>query len=382
MKVFVGVGLGPIQTGIFMSGAGRGKFDRIVIAEVDDKLRNAINSNGGKVTINTAYADRIETEVIANVEVYNPNTPEGREALVKAAADACELATALPSVKFFAYCAPWMREGFRLQPERRRFVYTAENNNHAAEALAEAVGETFPATWYLNTVVGKMSGVVPEADCAARGVVKLSPTADRAHLVEAFNKIYISDAPGLENRQVQNLYVKSDLLPFEEAKLYGHNAIHFLLGTLGKTRGCAFMSDLAGHPDLIEQGRQAFLNESGRALCKKYAGFDELFTEAGFKAYAEDLLVRMVNPFLQDAVARITRDLPRKLAWEDRVIGSMRLVLSQGFVPEVFARGAALAAKEEFGSDPAAVRAGLAALWPQPWGEEAEKVWLLVKKNL
>ena len=52
MKVFVGVGLGPIQTGIFMSGACRGGFDRIVIAEVDDKLRNAINSNGGVVTIN------------------------------------------------------------------------------------------------------------------------------------------------------------------------------------------------------------------------------------------------------------------------------------------------------------------------------------------
>ena len=85
-----------------MSGACRGGFDRIVIAEVDDKLRNAINDNGGVVTINTAYADSIKPEIIRNVEVYNPNTPEGREKLVEAAADACELATALPSVKFFA----------------------------------------------------------------------------------------------------------------------------------------------------------------------------------------------------------------------------------------------------------------------------------------
>ena len=137
MKVFVGVGLGPIQTGIFMSGACRGGFDRIVIAEVDDKLRNAINDNGGVVTINTAYADSIKVEVIKNVEVYNPNTPEGRARLVDAAADACELATALPSVKFFAYCAPWMVEGFRKQPDRVRFIYTAENNNRAAEELEE-----------------------------------------------------------------------------------------------------------------------------------------------------------------------------------------------------------------------------------------------------
>ena len=147
MKVFVGVGLGPIQTGIFMSGACRGKFDRIVIAEVDDKLRNAINSNGGIVTINTAFADCVKEEVISNVEVYNPNEESGRAKLVEAAAEACELATALPSVKFFAYCAPWMREGFRMQPERVRFVYTAENNNRAAEELEAAIGEKFANTY-------------------------------------------------------------------------------------------------------------------------------------------------------------------------------------------------------------------------------------------
>ena len=381
MKVFVGVGLGPIQTGIFMSGACRGKFDRIVIAEVDDKLRNAINSNGGIVTINTAFADCIKEEVISNVEVYNPNEEAGRAKLVEAAAEACELATALPSVKFFAYCAPWMREGFRRQPDRLRFVYTAENNNRAAEELEEAIGEKFPNTYYLNTVVGKMSGVVPEADCAERKVTKLAPQADRAHLVEAFNRIYISSCPMIEQRQVQNLYVKNDLLPFEEAKLYGHNAIHFLLGTLGKTAGCEYMSDLTSHPELVALAREAFIRESGAALCKKYAGLDELFTAEGFQAYAEDLLVRMRNAFLQDAIARITRDLPCKLSWEDRVVGTMRLILSQGEKPMVFAKGAALAAKEEFGSDATAVKKGLAELWGQ-WNEEAEQVWQLIEKNL
>ncbi len=381
MKVFVGVGLGPIQTGIFMSGACRGNFDRIVIAEVDDKLRNAINSNGGVVTINTAFADCIKPEVIRNVEVYNPNEEAGRAKLVEAAAEACELATALPSVKFFAYCAPWMREGFRMQPERVRFIYTAENNNRAAEELEAAIGEKFANTYYLNTVVGKMSGVVPEADCAARGVEKLAPAADRAHLVEAFNRIYISSCPGIENRQVQNLFVKNDLLPFEEAKLYGHNAIHFLLGTLGKTVGCEYMSDLTRHPELVALAREAFIKESGAALCKKYAGLDELFTEEGFKNYAEDLLVRMRNSFLQDAIARITRDLERKLSWDDRVVGTMRLILSQGESPAVFAKGAALAAKEEFGSDAAAVKAGLAALWGE-WNAEAEKVWAMIEKNI
>ena len=32
MKTFLGIGLGPIQTGIFVSGASKGNFDRIVVA--------------------------------------------------------------------------------------------------------------------------------------------------------------------------------------------------------------------------------------------------------------------------------------------------------------------------------------------------------------
>ena len=133
-------------------------------------------------------------------------------------------------------------------------------------------------------------------------------------------------------------------------------AIYFMNSFAASTFMCNYSSEL------LALAREAFINESGAALCKKYAGFDELFTAEGFKAYAEDLLERMPNPFLQDAIARITRDLPRKLSWEDRVVGTMRLVLSQNEVPRVFAKGAALAAKEEFGSDAAAVQNGLKEL--------------------
>ena len=375
MSTFVGIGLGPIQTGIFLAGAFKGGFDRIVIAEVNPDLKAAVNA-AGSVTINIANRDSITTEVYGNVEVYNPLDPAELPKLIDAAAEAEEFATALPSVKFFSSCAPWLLEGFKRSPERRRFIYTAENNNHAAEELEKAVGVAFPNTYYLNTVIGKMSGVLKEGS-----LPMLAPGAAVGHLVEAFNTIYISKCPGIEERKTASLYVKDDLYPFEEAKLYGHNAIHFLLGTFGKTAGCEYMSDLAKHPELMALAHEAFIKESGAALCKKYAGLDELFTADGFKAYAEDLLERMPNPFLQDAIARITRDLPRKLSWEDRVVGTMRLVLSQDEVPAIFAKGAALAAKEEFGSDPAAVKAGLAALWGE-WSDEAEKVWQLIEKNL
>lgn len=380
MSVFVGIGLGPIQTGIFLAGAAKGKFDRIVIAEVDDRLKDAINNCGGKVAVNIAAEDRVYTETYENVEVYNPGIPADLEELIAAAAEAEEFATALPSVKFFGPSAAWLKAGFERQPERRRFIYTAENNNHAAEELAKAVGVEFPHTYYLNTVVGKMSGVVPKADCPGQKLALLCPEADRAHLVEEFNRIYISECPGVEERKVKNLFVRSDLYPFEEAKLYGHNAVHFLLGIMGQQKNYEFMSELRADAELMEIARKAFIEESGQALCAKWGKLDdELFTANGFAAYAEDLLTRMTNPFLKDAIARITRDLPRKLGWEDRVIGTMRLVLSQQGTPENFAVGAALAAKElAASSDPKAIRTSLAELWPQPWDAEHERLFELI----
>ena len=368
MSTFVGIGLGPIQTGIFLAGAAKGGFDRIVIAEVNDKLKAAVNAVHS-VTVNIAADDRVYSETYQNVEVYNPNDPEDVKKLIEAAAEASELATALPSVKFYAYCAPWLREGFAQQPERVRFFYTAENNNHAAEELEKAMGVSFPNTYYLNTVIGKMSGVAP----ASADRPGLAPDAENGHLVEEFNTIYISKCPGIENRKVQNLYVKDDLFPFEDAKLYGHNATHYLLATLGKARGCSTMDEVRAFPALIEIARQAFFNESGSALVKKYAHLnDELFTPAGFKAYVDGLLVRMTNPFLKDAIDRITRDPERKLSWDDRAIGTMRLILSQGIEPVNFAMGAKVAATEwAAGED---VKAKLAGLWPQPWTAEHDKL--------
>jgi hypothetical protein len=379
MKTFLGIGLGPIQTGIFLDGAFRGGFDRLVIADVDAALIQAVRDNGGTIQINIASNDAVTTQTIPGVEIYNPSVPEDLKKLTEAAAQADEVATALPSIAFFKHLG-WVKAGFTQQPQRRRFVYAAENHNHAAEELEKAIGP-FPQTRYLNTVVGKMSCIFPADECARREIPTLTPSADRGHLVEAFNKILIQSCDGIAERQVQGLYDKADLLPFEEAKLYGHNAVHFWLGIHAQRNGVQLMHELAGDTELIAKARIAFVNESGAALCKKWAGVDELFTEAGFAAYADDLLVRMVNPYLTDRVDRVCRDLERKLSWDDRVIGTLRVVLGQGLCPRVFAEGAALAASQLFGNDAGKIRSGLEALWNH-WDEEAARVWLQIEERL
>lgn len=379
MKTFLGIGLGPIQTSIFLEGAFRGGFDRLVIADVDAALLQAIRANNGTLQINIASNTTVTTETITGVEIYNPAVPADLEKLTATAAAADEVATALPSIAFFQHLH-WLQEGFKKQPDRRRLIYAAENHNHAAEELEQIIG-SFPATHFLNTVIGKMSCIFPAEECAKRGIPTLTPTADRGHLVEAFNQILIQSCSGIDGRQVQGLIDKAELLPFEEAKLYGHNAIHFWLGMHAQQKGVSFMHELANDTALRSKARKAFVDESGAALCKKWAGVDALFTADGFAAYADDLLDRMVNPFLTDRVDRVCRDLERKLGWNDRVIGTMRICLDQQVDPHLLACGAALGAQYLFGETIKKSRTGFEQLWPV-WDADQQDVWNWIKPHL
>ena len=152
------------------------------------------------------------------------------------------------------------------------------------------------------------------------------------------SKIVLSDFV----RGIEVFIEKENLLPFEEAKLYGHNAIHALIAYLGDVMGYTTIGEAGGDKWIMERAQEAFLNESGAALIKKYGAIgDPLFTESGYREYAEDLLVRMVNPHLNDTIERVGRDRPRKLGIEDRLFGTMILALDYGIEPVNLAFGSA-----------------------------------------
>ncbi len=350
-RTYVGFGFGAIQSGLLLYEAFQsGNFSRLVVAEVVPDVVEAVREAGG-YALNIATANGMEQRFVEGIEIYNPTVDEDAKALADALAEAHEIGTALPSVDFFTTgtlsVADLLRQAFvkKLNDPGlpNAVVYTAENNNHAAEVLNDAVGlDLTGRVQFLNTVVGKMSGVVvDEKQIEEDGLARVTPSASRAFLVEAFNRILIDriDLPGFR-RGIEVFAEKDELLPFEEAKLYGHNAVHALIGYLAHGEHCRYMSDVDAFPEILEIARTAFLEESGAALIRKYAGLDPLFTEEGFQAYVEDLLERMMNPWLRDQVERVIRDPERKLGWNDRLIGTMRLVLSQGLRPDHFAAGA------------------------------------------
>jgi len=352
--IFTGFGFGPIQAGLFAKEAFEsGNFARIVVAEIDAELVDAVRANKGSYYVNIARSDGIEALKIDNVELLNPNVATDRRTLLEALAQSTEMATCLPSVDFFSLGGPssvssLIAEGLASNRTKATVIYAAENHNHAAEILEKGIVERTcdsakKNVQFLNTVIGKMSRVVTDREeIAELKLTTIAPGIDRAFLVEQFNRILVSRTrladfqPGIE------VFIeKDDLLPFEEAKLYGHNAIHSLLGFIGSAKGATSMTELKTDKVVMQMATAAFMEESGAALVKKYAHLnDELFTEAGFKSYAEDLLERMTNPYLGDTIARVIRDAMRKLRIDERIFGTMQLALEQGIEPKNVAVGA------------------------------------------
>jgi mannitol-1-phosphate/altronate dehydrogenase len=359
-KVYAGLGFGPIQSALFLYEAYKtGNFSRFAVADIDERLIRAVRGNRGRYTVNIARRRRIDRATVEGVELFNVTVPAEAESFVEEVAASEELCTALPSVSAYTAGAEASPVNLLARGLSARIgnagqtlptiVYTAENNNRAAEILGGLVYPGIPPSiqknvQFLNTVIGKMSGVITDAATIERlGLATIAPDFPRAILVEEFNRILVSKIrlPGYR-RGIEVFVEKEDLLPFEEAKLYGHNAIHALIAYLAELKGCTVMSEARQDPWIMETARRAFVEESGAALIRKYARMgDPLFSEQGYADYADDLLTRMTNPNLSDLVERVGRDHLRKLGIEDRLYGTMVIALEQGVMPGVLGLGAA-----------------------------------------
>jgi mannitol-1-phosphate 5-dehydrogenase len=366
-RTYVGFGFGAIQSGLFLFEAYHsGAFRRLVVAEVLPEVVSGVRSAGGKIMVNIAHHDRIEQTSLDSIEVLDPAVPDDRQHLIHAVAEAEEIGTAIPSVDYYTTEEPSSLHRILAAGLSKKVaidgpcavIYTAENNNLAAEILKSKIMEEISDSQQaavdsrvriLNTVIGKMSQVVTDtAEIQQRDLATMTPDLPRAFLVESFSQILISNIQFDEpfDRGITSFIEKVNLLPFEEAKLYGHNATHALGGYLGSMMGMKYFADLEAVPGMTSFLRRAFLEESGWALIQKFCGIDPLFTRHGYQAYVDDLLERMMNPYLLDRIERVIRDPARKLGWNDRLIGTMRTALNAEIQPHRYAFGAAAALAE------------------------------------
>ncbi len=374
-KGFVGFGFGAIQAGLFLYEAHRSQnFSSLAVADVDKELIHALRANMGFYTVNIAHATHIESVVVGPIQIFDTTNPDEHPALVEAITQASEIATAVPSVKLYtaggaSSIASLLAQG--LTPDT--LVYTAENDTRAAEKLQAAVGAK---AQFVNTVIGKMSRIVTDPEeMEVKKLTPICPGLDRAFLVESFNQIYISDTCNLP-RGLQIFEEQPDLDPFEELKLYGHNAIHATAAYIGQALGCPDMATMPTIHNLMPFLRNILQYELGTALLKRYPHTGHPFTTDGIHAYVDDLLQRIVNPYLDDTMERVGRDPERKLGWNDRLIGALRMCQAEKVPAHGLGIGIALAV-QNFAHDHTDSTTLLNELWAQDAPDTREQEQIL-----
>jgi mannitol-1-phosphate 5-dehydrogenase len=345
----VGIGAGAIQLGLWAYYARRAGA-RVTIAEVDAARVAAIRRTGGAYWINVARFDRIEPVLVRPVEILNPTVSGDRARLVAALRTATDVVTAVPSTKDYAKVSSLLAEGLTGR-KRPVAVYASENEIAAARRLERAV---FPVgiprgIGFADTVIERMGGPHLEPGFQRRvGIHPIAPGIRPALLVEDFDRIVVERAgipraPGYATIYGSFLAV-GDIRLYEELKLYGHNAAHFLLGCLAWLKGYRLMSEFNGDSDFGLVGVDALRHETGGWFRKQYRkSGDAVATDEGFERWVVQLSRRIVNPYLYDAVERVIRDPMRKLAWDDRIIGTMRRAIGAGVPPRRYALGVAAA---------------------------------------
>jgi mannitol-1-phosphate 5-dehydrogenase len=215
----------------------------------------------------------------------------------------------------------------------------------AREVLTDRLPAGFPLAeqvGLVETSIGKMVPIMPQ-EVRQRDPLEVWG--------EAYNRI-IADRNGFVGavpEGIAGLELKGCFRAYVERKLYIHNLGHATCASYGFLKGCRLICEAIADDGILSRTRTVMM-ETARALIHRYPSE---FNEENQRAHVDDLLRRFGNRALGDTVYRVGRDLPRKLAPDDRFIGGMRLVQSEGGDPAPVCRaiGAALcfAATDENG---------------------------------
>jgi mannitol-1-phosphate 5-dehydrogenase len=177
--------------------------------------------------------------------------------------------------------------------------------------------------------------------------------------VEAYDRLPV-DAEGFVGKPPAIVNMEP-VAPFElyvQRKLYIHNMGHAATAYLGALRGYRYIWEAIGDPAVAAVVRSA-MRESAQAIAKEHG-----VEPAPLLEHVEDLLHRFANRKLGDTIARVGRDLPRKLAPRDRLSGAVSLCAKHGLPRgNIFEALAAALLFED--SDSAAIRDRIAAEGPR-----------------
>lgn len=309
----------------------------VVFVDIDEPLIEAL-SRQGSYTLRLAGVCKTEERIIGPVRAVS--ALNATEVAVEVA-QADLMATAVGAQALGAV-AELIAAGLTRRWEAGRSaplnIIICENLRNAPDLLRNHIYDALPLALrpylqervgFVQAVIARMSPVpTPEQRAQSPTLIVAEPykvlPVDRA--------AFVGDIPRVEGMQPVapfNAYV--------ERKLYIHNAAHAILGYLGYRRGYTYGYEALDDPWVRQRIDQA-LDEASRALIAEHG-----FEPVSFQEHVDYLLTRFANRVLADPIARLARDVIRKLAPEDRLVGAARLAEKHGIQPAGLAWGIAAA---------------------------------------
>ncbi|MDD8015218.1 MAG: mannitol-1-phosphate 5-dehydrogenase [Acidobacteriota bacterium] len=310
----------------------------VVFVEVDAQILRALNER-------RQYTVEIRDENPESLTVRNVRGVDARDTARVAAevAGADCLGTAVGK-NILGRIIPNLAEGLQLRFERHGIrpvdLIICENILDGASFIRSGLLEILPPGFPLarmlglvETSIGKMVPIMPP-DVRSRDPLLVYAEAYNTLICDG--RAFVGRIPG-----VAGLDPKDNMKAYVERKSFIHNLGHAMIAYLefiwkkGYTYTWEAVRDRA-----LRDRAEAAMWESGKALINAYpAEFDE----KSQGEHIENLLRRFGNVHLGDTIYRVGRDVQRKLARDDRLIGAMRFDLEHGVEPVVTAEGAAAA---------------------------------------
>ena len=304
--------------------------------DVNEQLVKDLNQRG-EYPLRILEGDAHRDLRIANVSAVDGRSPEdAARAVSKADIMAVAVgANALP------YIMPSLALGISVRHAangRPLNILICENLNNAASHMASLLEAALPAAdheWFRNNVglvetsIGRMVPIqTPELQDGDPLRISVEAYAKLPADGKAF-KGSVPDIAGLQPFSPFQFYV--------ERKLFIHNMGHALAAYGGHYIGAKTICEAVADP-ILRGWIQTCMETSAKALANVYAAEEPPLIE-----HVADLLERFANKQLGDTVFRVGRDLKRKLAPGDRMMGALALWEKAGLDPEPLRLGVALA---------------------------------------
>ena len=323
MSKAVQFGAGNIGRGFIGQLFSRSGYE-LVFAEVDAAVVAAMNA-ARRYPVRVVSASGDSETYVENARAVNGADVA---AVAREIADADVVGTAV-GANILPRIAPNLAAGLKLRwekgNERPLNVILCENLVDADKAFREMVAARLEGAdkerltrlvGFVRASVGRMVPVM--TDAMREGNILRIWVEEYDHLpVDAAG--FAGPPPAVRNME--------PVAPFElyvQRKLYIHNMGHAAVAYLGALRGYAYIWEAVGDPAIAATARSA-MRESASAIAADHGVDVQPLLD-----HVEDLLGRFANRKLGDTIERVGRDLPRKLAPRDRLLGARELCARHG----------------------------------------------------